>query len=200
MQHLEITSPLERPEPPTERKHPPKSRSRVKKIAVMLGATLGIVAPIGGAGYAGIVIGYKNDILTAAEQYRGYNDAVKDLSPAQRYTAEFITGVNICNPEDSDNFFQTIGLFSSVEVCGRAESSTFSELDESLGSTCLADTAYNPATGAMITLKSLTDIAVEPTQADMPSLSFTISPTTVVVADQQTSQILRAHNCPLPMP
>lgn len=180
------------------REIPCPPRSRARKAAVAFGVAVSVAVTVAGAGYAGIVIGYKNDVLTAEEQRKAYDDAIRGMSPAGRYAAEFITGVNVCNPEDSNNFFQTIGAFQSVEACGRAESSSFPEPDESLGSVCLANTVYDPAVGGMITLKSLTDISIEPTGGDKPSLSFTVSPKTVTVADQQTDQILRSYNCPVP--
>lgn len=172
-----------------------RSYARAKNIAMGVGATVGILGALVSIGYAGIVIGRNNDFLTIQEQEAAYRDALTGMSPSQRYVAEFVTGVNVCNPEDKNNFFENVGLFPSIEACGRAESPTFPEPDESLGKTCLLNSVYDPSTRAVVALKSDNSISVEPLDPDMPSLLFTVSAEAITAANQRTEQVLKDFNC-----
>lgn len=176
-------------------KLPKKSYQRAKNVALGVGTTVGILGTLVGAGYAGIEIGRKDDVLTTQEQESAYRDALAGMSPGQRYMAEFVTGVNVCNPEDRNNFFENIGVFSPIEACGRTESSSFPEPDESLGRTCLMNSVYDPSVGAVLTLDSDASISVESVNPDVTRLLFNVNAEAVTPADQPTQQILKDYNC-----
>lgn len=172
-----------------------KYPSRVKKVAIGATVLLGVGGALVGVGYVGIFAGRNNDVLTEQEQQQEYDQAVRSLSPAERYAAEFITGVNICNPEDRNNLFENLGVFPSIEACGRDDYASFPEPDESLGSTCLAGTVYDPAIGGLIVLKDSAGVNVEPPDPALPRLSFTVTPAAITAADAATQQTLQDYHC-----
>jgi hypothetical protein len=149
--------------------------------------------------------GNKDVRFTDAEQQRAYSDKVAGMTVEDRFYVEFISGANLCNPNDQDSLFSMMGVpFATWPGPEFSCGANSNEDDERVGSECLASTPYDPRTTFDRTNAGLQPVpgeddqlVVHPDTAGLPDLELMFTPEGAVAMNVATKQVIDGYDtCP----
>lgn len=156
--------------------------------------------------------GSKNVEFTPEQKQAAYEQFVQPLTASERFAAEFITGISLCNPNDRSSYFEFSGISPSSP--GPRGSCNFldNETDEQAGRECLAGTPYDitparfnymtnqqvPAgTGILeVVSESPLEITIYPAGSGQPELNLLLNDNGIEAVNQRTQNLLEnSYDC-----